>query len=58
MDAKKAELINHLMFLVEVKDQIWDYHPDNTERIDVVDEYNKLTQEIEELKAKITQEEE
>jgi hypothetical protein len=49
----QKDLINKLMFLVNVKDELWNYHPDNTERIDVVDEFSKLTQEIEDIKEQI-----
>ena len=49
----QKDLINKLMFLVNVKDELWNYHPDNSERIDVVDEFSKLTQEIEDIKEQI-----
>lgn len=50
----RLDLINKLSFLVTVKDELWNYHPDNSERIDVVDEFSKLTQEIEDIKEQIT----
>ena len=50
----RLNLINKLSFLVTVKDELWNYHPDNTERLDVVKEYQNVTEEIENLKYQIS----
>ena len=42
MDQRKAELINTLLEVEERIDELWEYHPENPNRIDVEDEYLEL----------------
>jgi hypothetical protein len=42
MDQRKAELINTLIEVEERIDELWEYHPENPNRIDVEDEFQKL----------------
>ena len=38
----KTELINDLIALETILGEIWKYHPDNSNQVDVVTEYNQL----------------
>ena len=42
MDQRKAELINALIEVEERIDELWEYHPENPNRIDVESEFNDL----------------
>ena len=42
LDQQKAELINDLLAVSTVLDELWNYHPDNTQQKDVISEYNQL----------------
>jgi len=54
---KKTELVNDLVATNTVMEELWRYHPDNPNRVDVSKEYNVLKQmsidiekELDELK--------
>ena len=38
----KADLINDLISVSTVMDELWKYHPENPERVDIISEYNYL----------------
>ena len=42
MKNEKAELINALIEIEERIDELWDFHPENPNRIDVEDEFSEL----------------
>jgi hypothetical protein len=42
MTQEKVDLINRLMEIEERIEELWEFHPDNPDAIDVVDEFNKL----------------
>jgi hypothetical protein len=42
MTKEKAEFINTLIELEERIDELWEYHPENPNRIDVESEFNDL----------------
>ena len=42
MNQRKAELINTLIEIEERIDELWDYHPENPNRVDVEDEFSNL----------------
>jgi len=42
MTNEKAELINTLIEIEERIDELWEYHPENPNRIDVESEFNDL----------------
>lgn len=44
-----SNLINEIISLNEQLDNVWQYHPDNKNRINVVEEYNKIKLAIEQL---------
>ena len=40
---KKTELINDLMATVTIQEELWSYHPDNPNKVDITVEYKKLS---------------
>jgi hypothetical protein len=38
----KTELINDLISVTTVLEEIWKYHPDNPDQLDIIAEYNQL----------------
>ena len=45
----KTELVNSIIHVTMEMDEVWRYHPDNPERRDVVEYYNMLKQQRDEL---------
>jgi len=43
-EAQKAELISDLIATTTVMEELWKYHPENSNKKDVVAEYNILEQ--------------
>ena len=52
---KKADLINELSFMHERIHSLWEFHPDNPERRDVLKETLELQKIIRELEKEIDQ---
>lgn len=46
-------LLDDLVHFSQLKDELWQYHPANPHKIDVVDQYDNTLKKIEELKDKI-----
>ena len=44
LDLQKAELINDLLATSTVLEELWNYHPDNPNKKDVITEFNTLKQ--------------
>jgi hypothetical protein len=42
MTQEKVDLINRLMEIEERIEELWEFHPDNPDGVDVVDQFNKL----------------
>jgi len=42
MTTEKAVLVNTLIEVEDRIDELWEYHPENPNRTDVVDEFGKL----------------
>tara|TARA_B100001093_G_scaffold251946_1_gene241231 strand:- start:96 stop:287 length:192 start_codon:yes stop_codon:yes gene_type:complete len=42
LDLQKSELINDLVATSTVLEELWNYHPDNPNRKDVISEYEIL----------------
>lgn len=38
----KNELVNDLISVTTVLEEIWKYHPDNPDKLDITAEYNQL----------------
>jgi hypothetical protein len=51
----KANLINDVIFYTNRLEDLWQYHPENPKKLDVVDEYNALKNEIHLLEDRIQQ---
>jgi len=52
---KKADLINELNFMYERILKLWEFHPDNPEKRDVLQETLELQKIIRELETEIDQ---
>ena len=50
----KAELINEIIQLSQIRDEYWSYHPANPHSIDVNIEIPRIDKAIEEIQNKIT----
>ena len=42
LEEQKANLINDLLAVSTVMEELWNYHPDNPNKKDIVAEYNQL----------------
>ena len=42
MNSEKSQLINDLIEVEDRIDELWEYHPENPNAIDVVDMFNEL----------------
>lgn len=51
---KKEDLINELLHLQRVSEELYDYHPDNPDKVDVVGSYTKIQLQIRELEDQIS----
>ena len=49
----KLELINELVFLLELQSKAWDYHPNNPDGKSIVDEYAQLQIDIEAIEKQL-----
>ena len=50
---QRNELVDDLIATSTVKDELWQYHPDNPKQKDVVKEYNVLKQMAKDLEMEI-----
>ena len=50
----QSELINDIMFHSKLLDELWSYHPDNLDRIDVVDEFENVQGILSSLEAEMS----
>jgi hypothetical protein len=53
LEEQKAELINDLLAVSTVMDELWDYHPDNPNKKDVVHEYKVLEKILKDVEQEI-----
>jgi len=42
MTSEKAEILNELVRVEKEIEMLWDFHPDNSQQIDVVTRFNEL----------------
>jgi len=42
LEQQKAELINDLLATSTVMEELWNYHPENPDKKDVIEEYKTL----------------
>jgi len=55
MEDKRAQLINEIIFLNDRMDELWQYHPENPSRRDIVWEYSDLQRRVNEVEAELDQ---
>jgi hypothetical protein len=53
MNEEKLELINQLLFLVQMQENVWRYHPNNPNAVNAVEEYDELQEEINSVENKL-----
>ncbi len=51
----RIEMINEIIFLNKIATEMWQYHPNNPQQINVVTEYQQVQDKIEELQNKISE---
>ena len=52
---EQLELINHLLFLNEIKERLWDCHPNNPDQINVIQEYDNIINEMDNIESQINE---
>lgn len=55
LEEQKANLINDLIAVSTVMDELWNYHPDNPEKKDVIKEFNTLKNIQKDIEQEIAQ---
>ena len=50
---KRSQLVNDIINLSRLMDEMYVYHPDNPDKVDVVEETGKIKQVISDLSAQI-----
>ena len=58
IENKILVLTNEIISLTKIEEELWDYHPDNPDKIDVKDSYQRIKDKIYDLELKIEEEEE
>lgn len=53
MENKKEELVNNLIFLTSRMDDLWLYHPNNMEGLNLIAEYERISKQIDEIKEEL-----
>jgi hypothetical protein len=52
-DNKRAEIVNNIIFLTQRMEEMWVYHPDNPQKLDIVNEYETMNGEIDKLQSQL-----
>ncbi len=52
-DNKRAEIVNNIIFLTQRMEEMWVYHPDNPQKLDIVNEYETMNDEIDKLQSQL-----
>jgi hypothetical protein len=55
IDQKKADLVNDLIFLLNVEDELWRYHPENPKKINVEAEWITIKDKIQSVENELKQ---
>ena len=58
IENKILDYQNEIISLTKIEEELWDYHPDNPDKIDVKDSYQRIKDKIYDLELKIEEEEE
>lgn len=49
------DLINDLIYWGNMKEDLWKHHPDNPEKVNIVEEYNKISEKLRQVQHLIEQ---
>ena len=49
----KIEKINEIIFLNKISEELWQYHPDNPNKVDVVKDFKTINSQITNLQKEI-----
>ena len=58
LDDKILNFQNEIISLTKIEEELWSYHPDNKDRINVKDSFDKIKDQIYDLELKIEEIEE
>ncbi len=58
IENKILDYQNEIISLTRIEEELWSYHPDNPDRIDVKDSYQKIKDNIYDLELKIDEKKE
>lgn len=53
IENKILDFQNEIISLTKIEEELWSYHPDNPDRIDIKDSYQKIKDAIYDLELKI-----
>jgi hypothetical protein len=53
-EQEKINLVNEVVFLTQRLEDVWKYHPDNTQCINPVNEYIEIQKQIASIESKIS----
>lgn len=53
LEEQRVDLVNDLIATTTVMEELWNYHPDNLNKKDIIKEYNVLKQIKEDLEKEI-----
>ena len=55
IDQKKANLVNDLIFLLNIEDELWRYHPENPKKVNVEAEWIDIKDKIQAVENELKQ---
>ena len=55
IEQKKANLVNDLIFLLNIEDELWRYHPENPKKINVEAEWIIIKDKIQAVENELKQ---
>ena len=55
IEQKKADLVNDLIFLLNIKDELWSYHPENPSKVKVEAEWIDVNDKIQVVENELKQ---
>jgi hypothetical protein len=55
IEQKKADLVNDLIFLLNIKDELWRYHPENPSKVKVEAEWIDVNDKIQVVENELKQ---
>jgi len=52
-EEQRGNLINDLLMYTKFKEALWEYHPENPDRVQVLTRYNQLEEKIKSIEEQI-----